>query len=134
MVNQLSVEQLNLAPWTTSPAPAPVMAVPVDRSYQAALETPQHVQSLLQPIWSDLRRVEQKMKSVEYSVFAPLADAFVDLIGSGGKRLRPALALLAANLDANPEEGSERHQSLIALSAAVEMLHTATLVHDDVMV
>ena len=41
----------------------------------------------------DLRRVEAKMKAVDASLFAPLANAFVDLIGSGGKRLRPAVAL-----------------------------------------
>ena len=86
------------------------------------------------------------MKSVDADVFAPLANAFLELIGQGGKRLRPALALLAAGLqDAHPEQnnsrphvdgipGDDRHpQTLIALAAAVEMLHTATLVHDDVI-
>ena len=90
------------------------------------------------------------MKSVDADVFAPLANAFLELIGQGGKRLRPALALLAAGLqDAHPERNNarpyvdgtpsastreDRHpQTLIALAAAVEMLHTATLVHDDVI-
>jgi geranylgeranyl pyrophosphate synthase len=103
-----------------------------------------------------LALVEAKMKSVESSLFAPLAGAFVDLIGSGGKRLRPTLALLAAQVRApltttytngaasqilypdpgrteahNPE--NLRFSRVVSLAASVEMLHTATLVHDDVI-
>jgi len=94
--------------------------------------TAQNVRHLLEPVQSGLRLVEQRMKTVESSIFAPLADAFVGLIGSGGKRLRPALALLTAQWDA-PIDDWQRHPELIALAAAVEMLHTASLVHDDVI-
>lgn len=73
-----------------------------------------------------------KLKTLDSSVFAPLANAFVSLIGSGGKRLRPALALLAAECGNLLPEAST-NQRVIALAAAVEMLHTATLVHDDVI-
>jgi geranylgeranyl pyrophosphate synthase len=72
------------------------------------------------------------MKNVEESLFAPLAHAFVDLIGSGGKRLRPTLALLAAQVRAEQSRGP-LFPSIVALAASVEMLHTATLVHDDVI-
>ncbi len=106
-------------------------------TYMSALSTLQNVQHLLSPVQGGLRSVEQKMKTIETSLFAPLADAFVELIGSGGKRLRPALALLTAQLEAPHKESrtddDDRHRRLIALSAAVEMLHTATLVHDDVI-
>jgi geranylgeranyl pyrophosphate synthase len=103
---------------------------------------------LLAPIQNGLAQVEVKMKTVESSVFAPLADAFVDLIGSGGKRLRPALALLTARVaastpacpdDSCPDGGRRQAENqpfdarVIALAASVEMLHTATLVHDDVI-
>ncbi len=93
---------------------------------------PLPTRELLAPIAEDLRRVEAKMKTVEGSIFAPLADAFVDLIGHGGKRLRPAVALLAAHLH-GPIASPERYRRLVALAAAVEMLHTSTLVHDDVI-
>lgn len=90
------------------------------------------IRQLLAPVDLGLRHVEAKMKAVDSSVFAPLAEAFVDLIGSGGKRLRPALALMAAgfNDDFNPVWSDSR---IVALAASVEMLHTATLVHDDVI-
>jgi geranylgeranyl pyrophosphate synthase len=77
------------------------------------------------------------MKSVESSLFAPLATAFVDLIGSGGKRLRPALALMAASVHNPAGDGHAgtiaADDRVVALAASVEMLHTATLVHDDVI-
>jgi len=72
------------------------------------------------------------MKGVDSVLFAPLANAFLDLIGSGGKRLRPALALLAAGAS-GIDASSIAQQQVIALASAVEMLHTATLVHDDVI-
>src|SRR5690606_6638718 len=87
---------------------------------------------VLQPIRPGLAQVEAKMKTVETSLFAPLAGAFIDLIGSGGKRLRPALALMAAQVR-EEMQGTPRAPRVIALAASVEMLHTATLVHDDVI-
>jgi octaprenyl-diphosphate synthase len=45
----------------------------------------------------------------------------------GGKRLRPALLLLAARLFADPNDGH------ITLAAVVEMIHTATFIHDDIL-
>jgi octaprenyl-diphosphate synthase len=49
------------------------------------------------------------------------------IIGSGGKRMRPALVLLAAG--AMGYTGRHRHE----LAAVVEFIHTATLLHDDVV-
>jgi len=101
---------------------------------------PVSVQQLLAPVQAQLNEVETKMKEVDSVIFAPLANAFLDLIGSGGKRLRPALALLTAGAAAHTT-GTPTHSDgkrvdnypVIALAAAIEMLHTATLVHDDVI-
>ncbi len=90
------------------------------------------VNGLLNPVRPGLAQVEKKMKAVDSALFAPLADAFVDLIGSGGKRLRPALALLAAELE-GPIRDPDVAAQVISLGALAEMLHTATLVHDDVI-
>jgi geranylgeranyl pyrophosphate synthase len=108
---------------------------------------------LLEPVRSGLERVETRLRSADNagqhpahnathnathngaSLFAPLSNAFLTLIGSGGKRLRPALALLAAEM--NPArgtlQGTPDYGRVIALAASVEMLHTSTLVHDDVI-
>ena len=50
------------------------------------------------------------------------------MIHSGGKMLRPAYQLLFS------EFGEEKDsQKAVALSAAIEMLHTASLIHDDIV-
>ncbi len=57
----------------------------------------------------------------------PLGDAILYLLSSGGKRIRPALTIAAARHYPVDED------AMTSLGAAVEMLHTATLVHDDVI-
>jgi geranylgeranyl pyrophosphate synthase len=85
-----------------------------------------HVEAL-ELIADDLKRVDVKMQATG-EVFMPLASAINLLLGSGGKRLRPALALLTSKLYESAERGR-----VVSLAAAVEMLHSATLVHDDVI-
>ena len=53
------------------------------------------------------------------------------IVESGGKRLRPLLVLLSARaLNYAPDEGDPPH---VKLAAIIEFLHTATLLHDDVV-
>ena len=56
-----------------------------------------------------------------------LGAAMEHLISSGGKRVRPAVALLAGGMLSGDMD------KLVTLSAAIELLHTATLVHDDLI-
>lgn len=91
-----------------------------------------NVNGLFDPVRVGLDRVEAKLCTVDSSLFAPLANAFVNLIGSGGKRLRPALALMAAELHGAKHSEAEIER-IVSLAASVEMLHTSTLVHDDVI-
>jgi geranylgeranyl pyrophosphate synthase len=83
--------------------------------------------SLLEPLTADLERVERKMRQPVHVDYPQLAAVLDSLLGSGGKRLRPALALLAGSFYPADSE------KLISLAASVEMLHTATLVHDDLI-
>lgn len=76
----------------------------------------------------DLAAVEAKLMKKITGAYPPLVDVLNGLIRSGGKRVRPTLALLAARF-----HPPHPHQRLISLAAAVEALHTATLVHDDVI-
>lgn len=61
------------------------------------------------------------------SAVATIPDLARHLIDSGGKRLRPMLTLAAANL------GNYTGTAHVKLAAAVEFIHTATLLHDDVV-
>ena len=56
-----------------------------------------------------------------------LRSALEHLLAAGGKRIRPTLGLLVGNMLGAPEE------KLVTLGASVELLHTATLVHDDLI-
>jgi geranylgeranyl pyrophosphate synthase len=80
-------------------------------------------------IRADLVLVEQKLRAGSDEMFAPLAQGMLTLLDSGGKRLRPALALLASRFHTPPALIGP----VVSLAAAVETLHTATLVHDDLI-
>ncbi len=58
---------------------------------------------------------------------ADLRAALEHLLAAGGKRIRPTLVLLVGNMLGGPPD------MLVTLGAAVELLHTATLVHDDLI-
>lgn len=90
-------------------------------------ETRQQLELLYAPIREDLARVEQILKAELRSDY-PFVDELVKHgFRLGGKRLRPALLLLSAQACGNVT--GDHH----VLAAVVEMIHTATLVHDDVL-
>lgn len=75
----------------------------------------------------DLALVVQKMQSVSF-LDSQLIDAAVNMIlTAGGKRVRPSLTVLTSrSVEADEDK-------MIAVAASVELLHTATLVHDDLV-
>lgn len=79
------------------------------------------------PVQSDIVEVEARMCSQGEDCHPDLRAALEHLLSSGGKRIRPTLGLLVGNMLGAP------HDKLISLGASVEMLHTATLVHDDLI-
>jgi geranylgeranyl pyrophosphate synthase len=79
------------------------------------------------PIQASIQEVEELMRLQAHGRHPELQAAFDHLIIAGGKRVRPALVLLTGNM-----LGAD-HDRLITTAAAVEMLHTATLVHDDLI-
>jgi octaprenyl-diphosphate synthase len=75
----------------------------------------------------DLERVNAAIVARTGSDVAMIPEVANHLISSGGKRLRPMLTLAMAKLS---DYGGDGH---IKLAAAVEFMHTATLLHDDVV-
>lgn len=75
----------------------------------------------------DLPEVEARMLRGPDGSQPRLESAIEHLLESGGKRLRPTLVLLVGRML------SADRESLVGLAAAIEMLHTATLVHDDLI-
>jgi heptaprenyl diphosphate synthase/octaprenyl-diphosphate synthase len=78
-------------------------------------------------VQEDLRVVEETFDSIKAVDYGPLSEMLGMVLGGGGKLLRPALALLSGRF------GEYNLDLLVPLAASVELLHTATLVHDDVI-
>ena len=79
-------------------------------------------------VQDQLQFVEQRIREQASENHHPdLRSALEHLLQAGGKRIRPTLGLLVGNMLGAPEE------KLITLGASVELLHTATLVHDDLI-
>ena len=88
------------------------------------IATAKEVFDLLQ---DDLAAVEREFGRQAQSEVAVIRDIALYLISGGGKRIRPLLLLLSA------KALGFRGESRIRMGAVVEMLHTATLVHDDII-
>jgi geranylgeranyl pyrophosphate synthase len=79
-------------------------------------------------VQDQLKFVEQRIRGQAGEDHHPdLRSALEHILSAGGKRIRPTLGLLVGNMLGAPEE------KLITLGASVELLHTATLVHDDLI-
>jgi octaprenyl-diphosphate synthase len=82
---------------------------------------------LLDLVAADMERVNTAIIARTGSEVAMIPEVANHLISSGGKRLRPMLTLAMAQLAGYTGDGH------IKLAAAVEFMHTATLLHDDVV-
>jgi octaprenyl-diphosphate synthase len=83
--------------------------------------------SIIEPIAADMNAVNEVIRRQLYSE-VPLVNQIAEyIISAGGKRIRPMLVLLVAN--AHGYRGTHHYD----LAAVVEFIHTATLLHDDVV-
>ncbi len=85
------------------------------------------VKEIFDLVREDLARVEQEIARQTGATSEPVAEIARYLLDGGGKRLRPALLLLAAGY------AGYSGPSAIRLGAVVELIHSATLIHDDVI-
>ena len=88
--------------------------------------------AFLAPIAADMQRVDGVIRARLRSDVALVRQVAEYIVAGGGKRLRPSLVLLAAGAAGYPGEraGGELHYEM---AAVVEFIHTATLLHDDVV-
>ena len=86
--------------------------------------------SLFSPVEADLALLTDNLKNLVGARHKILYAAAEHLFGAGGKRIRPAIVLLLARATL-PDQGiTPRHRRLAEIT---EMIHTASLVHDDVV-
>ena len=86
---------------------------------------PSNLKQILTPVAEDLLKVDETLRSVVSLEFPLLRTAVEAIVAAGGKRLRPAILLLSAQFHKYDLD------RLVPLGAAIELLHTASLVHDD---
>ena len=84
-------------------------------------------ETIQQSLAADMSTVDEIIRTRLHSEVALVNQVGEYIINSGGKRLRPALVVLSAN--ALNYVGTHHHN----LAAVVEFIHTATLLHDDVV-
>jgi len=75
----------------------------------------------------DIRQVEERMRDYANGNLPDFQKALNQVVSSGGKRIRPTIVLLTGGM-----LGGDKIR-IINLAAAIELLHTATLVHDDLI-
>jgi geranylgeranyl pyrophosphate synthase len=83
--------------------------------------------SLPEGAFETIDEVERLLAAVGERAPAELVAPALEALTSGGKRLRPLLLVLCAGM------GEPDRQDLLAAATAIEVLHTATLVHDDIV-
>ncbi|HUB36896.1 MAG TPA: polyprenyl synthetase family protein [Solirubrobacteraceae bacterium] len=77
--------------------------------------------------------IERHLERVTAQAGEPLAGYATATVVAGGKRLRPLLVVLAAESAGGPSSDDEGERALVRAAVAVELVHSATLVHDDVI-
>ncbi len=82
---------------------------------------------MLAPIADELLEFERRLHECVQNDLGPMAEAMEHIVNAGGKRLRPALVILSTHL------GEPERDHVHALAMGLEFIHTATLVHDDLI-
>ena len=99
----------------------------IHASAARVLSSGQNLGQMLEPIAAALIQVEQLL-TAQVKNFDAGVEGYVDyVLGGSGKRLRPSLALLCGGATGRVDQGH------ITLGVIVELIHVATLVHDDVL-
>jgi geranylgeranyl pyrophosphate synthase len=80
---------------------------------------------IYEPVAADIPQVGLRLQELSSGHHPLLGEALAHVLDTAGKRIRPALVMLSGKL------GRYDIEALVTLAAALEVVHTATLVHDD---
>ncbi|HEY1457657.1 MAG TPA: polyprenyl synthetase family protein, partial [Solirubrobacteraceae bacterium] len=112
------------------------MSIASDASRENSTNDLEAIEAIMHLGGDSLRRLmalaEAHLEEVTADSGAPLAGYANATILAGGKRLRPLLVLIAAQSAGGPR-AEDGEQALVRAAVAVELVHSATLVHDDVI-
>ena len=92
------------------------------------------LEDIYKPIVDDLQKVEDSLRSAIREPENPFILSMSDsLLKSSGKRLRPAIVILSERASSAGGKNNCDHDELIQLAAATELIHMASLIHDDIL-
>ncbi len=94
-------------------------------TYLRSFQTDQQLHSFQEPIQEDLGRMQIVLADFFQSPIPLIRQIGEHLLGMSGKCFRPALTLLISSLEGKPKKDP------VFAAAVIELIHTATLVHDD---
>ena len=86
---------------------------------------PELLSQIQAPLEKELEQIQIRIDSLLYSDLESINEVIVHLFSKSGKMIRPTLLLLSA------DRKRATHNDLISCGAAIEVIHTASLVHDD---
>lgn len=76
----------------------------------------------------EIKKIEKQLKNTIHSKNPVLEDASIHLLSSGGKRVRPSFVILSSEYGLSP-----RNEDTYRIAVSLELIHMATIVHDDVI-
>ncbi|MEX0785986.1 MAG: polyprenyl synthetase family protein [Dehalococcoidia bacterium] len=85
------------------------------------------IASVQETVQKELAQVEATLAAVTHAEIPRVREMLEHVLSAGGKRMRPTISLLAGRF------GDYKPELLVPMAASIELLHTATLVHDDVI-
>jgi heptaprenyl diphosphate synthase len=97
------------------------------RKTDAAASVASDAQTLFGPILAELAEFECRLEASVAADLGPMAEAMRHIVRAGGKRIRPALVILTSRM------GNPLMDHVYDLAMGLEFIHTATLVHDDLI-
>ncbi|KAK6934097.1 Polyprenyl synthetase [Dillenia turbinata] len=109
------------------PGPPPVLDVKREAGGQVSLP------SLFEVVAEDLQTLNRNLLSIVGAENPVLMSAAEQIFGAGGKRMRPALVFLVSRATAEIVGLKELTTEHRRLAEIIEMIHTASLIHDDVL-
>lgn len=101
------------------------MALSKLESFLRSFQTDTELREFQEPVQDDLERVEERIQRFFESPIGLLQGLSRHLLGLKGKKFRPTLLLLVARM------GDAKRDDAVFGAAIVELIHTATLIHDD---
>jgi octaprenyl-diphosphate synthase len=93
-----------------------------------------NLRDVYEPIADDLKTVEDLLRtSLRESTNRSISEMSGFLLESAGKRIRPALVILSERATSAGDKDTCSHRELTEIATAVELIHIASLIHDDVL-